>query len=168
MARNEELSNRAQRGLILLACSLALVLAACDAEMNVSPTEPWYPGFTALGERSLQITGSLQAENGSIVEATILYDGLELPGARARCRAQAGCSELGLSATALTAAGVHTISFEVREQSAELVEYRAQGNVRVNREGLLYGGVNLALGPERAALRRGERVTFTIEFSDDL
>jgi hypothetical protein len=160
-------SNRsAGRALLAVLGMAALALGACDASVNISPTEPRLPSYTALGDRNLEITGSLRAGQGACLEATVLYDGRELPGARAVCPDPAGCARLELAARTPTSSGRHTISFRVLDQSAEAVEYLARGGVLVTREGLSLGGVRIGLGPRSAALRSGESVDFDVHFGD--
>lgn len=162
----ESLSPAMRRALPMLVWAAALTLVACDNSVNFSPTEPRYTDFPPVGERTLQVSGSLTAEAGSCLEATVLYDGVELPGARAICSDPRGCAELELAAVTRTGSGRHTISFQVLDQSAEVVEYSVRGEVLVTREGLALGGVKISLGPTSATLRPGEIVTFDVLFTD--
>lgn len=156
----------ASRALQVVLCAAVLTLAACDNDVNFSPTAPDWPPVTPVGERSLQISGSLTAEPGSCLEATILFDGVELAGARSVCPEPGGCATLTLTAVTSSSSGWHTISFQVLDQSAAAVEYLAQGEVLVTRDGLGLGGVRMGLGPELATLRPGESVSFEVLFSD--
>jgi hypothetical protein len=156
----------AGRYLSVLAWALALTLIACGNDVNVGPTAPIPPDFEPVGERSLHIAGSLEAKRDTCLEATVLFDGKELPGARATCPDGGGCAELELEAVTPSSSGRHTISFQVLDQSAKAVEYLARGRVLVTRDGIHLGGVNMNLGPKSATLRPGERVTFEIVFTD--
>lgn len=166
MTRTDGFTRSAARALQALVWAAALLLVACDNDVHFSPTAPRWPNDSLVGDRSLQISGSLTAEGGSCLEATILYDGVELAGARARCHDPGGCAELELAATSRTRAGRHTISFRVLAQSAEVVEYLGRGELLVTREGLSLGGARIHLGPERATLRAGESLDFEVSFVD--
>jgi len=159
-------SRSASRALQVVLWAAVLILAACDNDVNFSPTAPDWPPVTPVGERSLQISGSLTAERGSCLEATILFDGVELAGARSVCPNPSGCATQTLSAVTQSSSGRHTISFQVLDQSAAAVEYLAQGEVLVTRNALGLGGVRIGLGPELATLRPGESVSFEVLFSD--
>ena len=150
----------------VLACTAALTFVACESEMNFNPTQPTFPNFSNLGEmRDLEIVGTLEAEGGSALEATILYDTFEIAGARSACANARGCSRLELFATVRTLPGPHTISFQVLNQSMEAIDYRAQGTVRVRRDGLGWVAT-LPLDQKRVTLRSGERVDYDIEFTN--
>jgi len=145
------------------------LLSGCGEVSFEGPSFPsaFPQGTQAASTRTLEIVGSLTAEQGSCVEATILYDGEELPGARTVCAHGSGCSELQLTALARSAAGRHTLSFQVLRQSQEAVDYLAHGSVRVSRDDVvLWSGANLPLKPTRATLRSGEGVTYDLEFWD--
>jgi hypothetical protein len=140
---------------------------------EVSFTGPTLPSGLPQGSRlasirTLEIVGSLRAEQGSCVEATILYDGEELVGGRTACVEGPGCTELELTAFARGASGHHTISFLVLRQSPEAVAYLATGTVRVSREDVALGwpGMSVSLEPTRATLRSGESVNFDVDFRD--
>jgi hypothetical protein len=154
------------RVLQVLVCAGVLTIVACDNAVNISPTAPQWTNIAPVGSRSLQISGSLTAERGSCLEATILYDGRELADARATCPYPGGCAELELAATTPSSSGHHTISFQILRQSQEFIAYLAEGTVVVSREGLPLGGVTLSLGPAHAKLRSGGVVTFDLEFRD--
>lgn len=156
----------ASRALRYVLWAAAMMLVACDNSVNFNPTAPEWPPITPLGERSLQITGSLTAERGSCLEATILYDGVELAGARTVCSEPSGCATQTLAAETQSSSGRHMISFQVLDQSATAVDYLGQGEVLVTREGLQLDGVRIQLGPEQATLRRGDSVTFEVWFTD--
>lgn len=167
MKRIQPQTLHARRALQILVWFAALTLTACDSSVNFSPTAPRWPDINGpVAERSLLITGTLTSDVGGCLEATVLYDGFELPGARTVCADPNGCAELRLEATAFSETGHHTVSFQVLEQAAAEVEYLAQGQVLVTRDGLNLGGVRMGLGPERATLRRGDSITFDIEFRD--
>ena len=147
----------------------ALVLVACDNQMNISPTIPTFTDITTnLGDiRTLRISGSLVADQGTCSKATILFNGVEVDGARSRCEDPQGCAELELAGVISTPAGHHTITFKVLRQSAESQEYLATGAVEVSREGLdLPQPAILDLQPTRAALQAGEGVSFEIHLTD--
>lgn len=151
---------------VLVWAVAALTLIACDNDVTFSPTAPRFPPIEPVGDRTLQIDGTLTAERGTCLRATVLFDGKELAGARAACPEAGGCAELALAARTISTSGRHTISFMVLDQSAAAVEYLARGNVLVTRDGVSLGGVNLDLGPQSATLRRGESVTFEVVFTD--
>ena len=169
MTRATFLSNPARSALLVLFLAAALNVVACDNDVNISPTAPTFPNFTfpnvttAGPGRSLEIRGSLTAHQGSCLEATILYDGRELEGARAVCREGPGCAKLELTADVLSTGGHHTISFQVLSQSSEVVDYVAEGSVLVSREGLPFL-MTIDLEPTRATLRPGESVNFDVDF----
>ncbi len=154
---------RAVKALVGLAF---LTTLGCDNSMNFNPVAPEWPDWQggAAGARSLQIEGVLEIQDGAVFEATVLYDGLEIAGARSRCPHPAGCAELELDASVVSASGHHTISFQVLRQSRDVIDYRAEGTVLVDREGVNLGGVPMRLGPARARLAVGDAVTFEIEF----
>ena len=109
---------------LLLAILLAgSVLVACDNQMNISPTVPTFTEFHLQRRRAirtLRISGSLVAEQGSCLKATILFNGVEIQGARSRCEDAQGCVDLELAGDIGTPAGHHTITFQVLRQSAEI------------------------------------------------
>ena len=167
MKRNPFYIRRMRWGPVLLGAA-ALTLVACDSEVNFNPAAPTFPNATNnLSMRNLEIAGSLTSEEESALEATILYDGKELEGARTSCPELRGCARLELSGDVRTTSGRHTISFQLLNQASESVEYVARGTVRVTREGLGFE-LTLPLGPTRAALRSGESVTFDVELRDSL
>lgn len=152
----------------LTALAFAVALTGCDAGVEFNPTGPTYSPFTALGtERSVEIAGSLTAEDGACFEATVLYDGRELPGARVACTAAHGCERLDLSGIVRSAEGHHTLSFRVLRQSRQTVEYTAEATLRVRRDGATHT-VTLALEKSRARIRGGESVRFDVHFSNSL
>jgi len=168
MIRTRFFGDSAPRALAVLG---VVALAGCSSEMNFSPTAPApqaprpYSSPGAL--RTLSIIGSLTPQQGSCVEATILYDGQELGGARAVCGETSGCARLDLAGVVRTASGHHTISFQVLRQSPEAVEYVAEATVRMSRDNLS-SVVTLGLEPARQTLRAGETVTFDVDFRDSL
>jgi hypothetical protein len=159
-------SNWQRRALQLLTLAVALTSVACDNDVNLpTPTQPIRP-FPPIGDRSLQISGSLTTIDGSCLAATILFDGQELAGGRSECLDPSGCAALDLSASTASVAGSHTVSFMVLEQSPKKVDYLADGTVLVTRNGLSLGGVVMKLGPKRSTLRQGDSVTFDVVFRD--
>jgi hypothetical protein len=154
----------------LLVWAAALTVLACNNEVSFNPTAPTFGGLATITDstpvgagRNLRISGSLTVERGSCLQATVLYDGEELPGARTVCPEVTGCATLDLAAVVSSTAGHHSISFQVLGQSPELVDYLAKGSVRVSREGLA-GVFTIPLEATRAALRSGESVTFEVDF----
>lgn len=148
---------------------LGLVLSACDNSVNISPTEPRMPDFTpTVGAlRTLRISGSLAAAQSSCLQATILFDGQEIEGARSKCQAAKGCADLELGAVVSAPAGHHTITFQVLRQSAEADRYLATGIVEVSRADVqLPEPVVLELQPVRATLHPGDGVSFAIDLWD--
>lgn len=162
---------------IVMRATLAMVatvlLTGCG---DVSVTGPTLPsalpqgpqqGSPSTSVRMLEIVGSLNTDLGSCVEATILYDGQELVGARSVCQEDSGCTQLELTALARSSSGRHTISFQVLRQSPVAVDYFVGGTIRVSRVDLALGtSVTLFLEPTRATLRSGESVTFDVDFRD--
>jgi hypothetical protein len=156
--------------LLVLVGAAALTLVACDNDVNFNPIAPAFPRLptspdpTPMGPgRNLEIFGTLTAERGSCREATVLYDGRELAGARTVCPKVTGCAKLELSAVVNSTAGHHTISFQVLSQSSDPVDYLAKGRVRVSQEGLAMV-TTIRLDPTRATLRPGESVNFGVDF----
>jgi len=140
----------------------ALAAAGCGGDATSNPTAP--SPFEPLGTyRTVEITASLTTPEGSCTEATILYDGRELPDARSRCTEAKGCSQLDLGAVVRTDEGTHTIALQVLGQQPDGAEYVAQARVRVSRDGFP-GTVTLDLGPTRVFLRSGEAVSFDVLF----
>lgn len=159
-----------RRVLGVFACLAALTAVACDNDVNFNPTRPsvpfvptWSNGAIAEG-RNLQIAGTLTAEQGTCLAATVLFDGEELSGARTTCPQASGCATLKVAARVQSDAGRHTIAFQVLRQSPEAVRYRAEGTARVTRDGLPAITLTLPLGPTRTLLRAGESVSFDVEF----
>jgi len=161
-------SKNGRRALRALVGVAALTGLACDNSMNFSPTAPDWSDWptSAAGTRNLQISGTLEIEGGACLEATVLYDGRELRGARSRCPQSPGCARLELEASTPSETGRHTISFQVLRQSQEVLDYVAEGTVRVSREGVALGGVAMSLGPKPARLEAGEAVSFEVEFAN--
>jgi hypothetical protein len=131
-------------------------LGACGHGVDVTgPDLQIPPQF-----QTFRITGTLTAARGTLREATILYDGRELPLGRAVCDDAAGCESLELQAGAIGATpGYHAIAFQVLAQSPSVVEYLAEGQVR----GELGPADPMTLGPTRASLEAGQSVTFEIQ-----
>lgn len=144
----------------------AMSAVACDNSVKFSPVQPEWPLEPIGSARNLQISGSLVAEDGSCVEATILFNGKELPGARAECATPNGCERIWLEASTTAKAGHHEVAFRVLRQSAEEIDYKVRGAVRFSSVGLGFGGAGLPLGPERARLQAGDEVIFELELSD--
>lgn len=99
-------------------------------------------------------------------EATILYDGRELAGARTTCPHPGGCAELELAVTTPTTAGHNTASLRMLRQSEDAMDYVAMGTVLVSREDLSLKGVVIDLSSTHATLRAGDSVTFDLHFRD--
>ena len=154
----------ARRALPVLLCAVALTSLACDNDVNFNPTVPRFDDLTPVdSERRLEISGSLTTVEGSCLEATVLYDGEELPGARTKCNQPDGCTTLELNAVAHSDPGHHTISFQVVRQSPEALTYVADGQVQVSRVGLFLA-LTIPLEPQRTTLRPGEGVTYDVQF----
>ncbi len=172
MKRITFLSKPARWALQILVWTAALAFVACDNDVNFNPVAPAFPNFAAFPDattagpgRTVEILGTLTAEQGACIEATVLYDDEELEGGRAVCSDASGCAKLELSAEVLSTTGDHTISFQVLSQSSEPVEYLAKGRVLVFREGLPLV-TTIVLEPTRATLRAGESVTFDVKFQN--
>lgn len=150
--------------MLVLTWAASLTAVACDSSVSFNPTAPEFPFAEPGSGRNLQISGRLVTEQGSCLEATVLYDGMELKKARAACPKASGCAKLELEASLLSTSGHHTISFQVLRQSAEAVDYRVEGSVLVRRQGMALAGDTIRLRPTSARLRAGEMVTFEIEF----
>ena len=170
MKRINFLNSFRRRALQALVCAAALLVVACDNDVNFNPVAPAFPRLaeftdvTTVGaDRNFEILGSLTAVNGACIEATVLYDDEELAGGRRVCSAASGCAKLELSAEVRSTGGNHTVSFKVLSQSAEPVEYLAEGRVLVSREGLPFV-TTIGLDPTRATLRAGESVSFDVRF----
>jgi hypothetical protein len=166
---SSEDGRRALRAVVVgvAAAVVALTTLGCDNSMNFNPVAPDWPDWPAAvpGSRTLQIEGTLEIQQGGVLEATVLYDGLEVPGARSRCPRPTGCAVLELETSLLSASGHHTIAFQVLRQSQEVMDYRAEGTVLVSRENVNLGGVPMRLGPTRARLAAGDTVTFDVQFA---
>ena len=157
----------ATRTLQIVLCAIAFMIAGCDNDVTFSPTEPRWSDLTPIGGRTLQISGSLTTADGSCLAATVLFDGREVAGSRSRCPDPTGCASLDLEATTMSTDGRHTVAFKLLRQSSEEADYVASGSVLVTRAGLsLGGGATLPLGPRRATLRRGESISFEVDFQD--
>ena len=163
-----QLNHRSIRTLLLAPILLALVVAGCDNEMNIGPTAPQLPHFPHTGNATwtLHISGSLAAANGSLLNATVLFDGQEIDGARIRCEEVKGCAQLELEGVVGTPfRGHHPITFQVLRQAAESDDYLATGIVEVSRvDAPSLDPLVIQLEPIRATLQAGEGVTFDIEF----
>ena len=156
-------SRSTRRAFQALVWAAAMMLVACDNDLTFSPTAPTFPNFAPVGTgRSVEISGSLTAAEGSCLEATVLFDGAEVAGARARCPNSRGCAEMDLDAITHTSPGHHTISFRVLRQSSEAVSYSAAGRIQVSRDGLSMSST-IPLEPRRATLRTGDGVTYDVE-----
>ena len=126
---------------------------------RVNVTAPEFPTFESQGQ-GFQVAGTLSADNGSVLEATILFDGREMLGGRAFCAKPAGCNQLYLQASTFGAtAGQHTIAFQVLHQSSSRVKYKAVGEIEPD----LDTADNIALGPAQATLEAGESVSFEFD-----
>jgi hypothetical protein len=139
---------------VTLLLAVALTSFACSGEVNV--TAPEFPTFESQGQ-GFQVAGTLTADEGSVLEATILFDGREMLGARAFCATPNGCNELHLDAATFGAtSGQHTIAFQVLRQSSSQVKYEVEGEIVPD----LASADDIALGPKRATLEAGESVAF--------
>jgi len=149
-----------------LAGVAGLLAVGCgDINFNTPTTPTWtFPGSGA-GIRTLQITGSLTAEQGTCIEARVLYDGRELPDSRTVCPDEAGCVRLDLSGETTTGAGRHTLSFQVLRQPDGATAYVADVSIRLTREGLSFV-YRMSPDPVRKTLRAGDTVSFQLSFQD--
>ncbi len=156
--------------IVLLAVLLpAFGLVACDNRLEISPTVPTFTSVSVnVGAlRTLDIHGTLLAENGSCVRATILFDGVEINGARSKCPEAAGCTRLDLHGTVSAFAGEHVITFQVLRQRQSLEDYLATGEVEIT--GIDLGSldpVRLELPPTHGTLSEGQGLTFELELQD--
>ena len=117
----------ASRMWVIPLLAAAIISIACSGEVNV--TAPKFPDYTAQGQ-GFQVAGTLDAVDGSVLEATILFDGREMLGARAFCANAGGCNQLHLDAATFGATvGQHTIAFQVLRQSSSRVEYAVDGEI---------------------------------------
>jgi hypothetical protein len=164
----KQLNHRSMRSHLLATILLALVVAGCDNEMNIGPTAPQLPNFPPTGNATwtLHISGSLAAANGSLLSATVLFDGQEIAGARIQCEKVKGCAQLELEGIVSTAfRGHHPVTFQVLRQAAENEDYLASGIVEVSRvDAPSLDPLVIQLEPIQATLQAGEGVTFDIEF----
>jgi len=165
MKRSTLYGRSARRALAVSICAVALT--GCDNTASLNPAAPSFQPLTLGPGRSVEIFASLAAEQGSCMEATILYDGVEVPGARAECANANGCVRLDLTGAARTATGRHTISLQVLSQSPEAVDYLATTTILVSRDGSSQS-VTLPLEPSRATLRAGQSVRFEVHFQNSL
>ena len=141
--------------IVLLVAALASV--GCNNDVNI--TGPEFPTLTPQWQ-TFQIVGTMTAEEGWIQEATILYDGIELVGARAVCVDNDGCRQLQLRATSIGAtAGRHTIAFQVLRQSRNRIDYSVEGEVLAE----LGPADHIVLGPVQRTLEAGQSVTFEFD-----
>lgn len=142
---------------VILLAAVAITSLACNGEVNV--TAPQFPTFEAQGQ-GFQVAGTLKAVDGSLQEATILFDGREMLGAREFCANSGGCKQLRLDASTFGATvGQHTIAFQVLRQSSSRVEYEVEGEIVLD----LATADPIELGPERATLEAGESVSFQFQ-----
>ena len=142
---------------LILLLAATLTSFACSGEVNV--TAPEFPTFESQGQ-GFQVDGTLTADDGSVLEATILLDGREMLGARAFCAQPGGCDQLHLQAATFGAtAGHHTIAFQVLRQSSSRVEYKVEGEIVPD----LDTADLIALGPALATLKAGESVMFEFD-----
>lgn len=149
------------KGVLILA--LALLLGACDNDVDV--TGPELPDWTPLPAdfQSFRVFGTLTAEEGSCQEATILYDGRELAFARATCERPSGCAELGLYAGSVAVRpGHHTIALRVLRQSPDAVRYLAEAELLI--ETLDGREERRSLGTRRVTLEAGQSAVFGVDF----
>ena len=137
---------------------LATALAAIGCGDNINVIEPPMP-IEIPEARAVQVVGILDAETGGCTEATILYDGQEISGARTECATSSGCTSLEMESDYLRSMpGLHKVAFQVIHQSQPQVRYTVRGEVSV----LLDPDVRIQLGPREVTLSAGESVTFNI------
>ena len=168
MSDNRCRSHRARHTVFAMMLAAAVLLAGCDSDTYRPPTAPdWKDLVPQAGEaRTVRIVAGLNALQGACLEGTVLFDGLELPDARTRCYRADGCKRLDLVATAVTEAGLHTVSLRVLDQAPEEVSYLAEATLWVTREGISLPPLGVVLEPVRATLRSGETVDFELSLGD--
>lgn len=156
---------RAARGVLpILVAAAAVAVLGCDNDVNFNPIAPTFPDFTPVhSARSVEISGRLTTTEGSCLEATVLYDGVEIAGARRQCPNPRGCNEMELTAVASPDPGHHRISFQVLRQSPEAVRYSVEGSVQVARANLSMT-LTIPLEPRTSALRARESVSYDVQF----
>jgi hypothetical protein len=156
---------RGARGVLLILVSAAAVaVLGCDNDVNFQPSLGTFPDFTPVNSaRSVEISGRLTTTEGSCLEATVLYDGVEIAEARSQCPNPRGCGEMELTAVTSTSPGHHTISFQVLRQSPEAVRYSADGSVQVARENLSMT-FTIPLERKTSMLRARESVSYDVQF----
>ncbi len=152
-------------GLLPLLLVAICALTACDNDLIVSPTVTGIDISPGPIE-SVAVIANLSTAEPVCQEATLLYDGQELDGARATCvEASNGCSELQLDAIAPAEPGSHTIGIEVLRQKRATATYEISGEVLVSRSGIP-PLVVLTLEPRVRELQVGDRVTYEIYIPD--
>ena len=138
---------------------LAATLLSCGG--GSSPTAP--PAVF-----SVLIAGGFVTIDGGLLEATILFDGVEVEGARIACPFTAGCATRDLNGTTTASAGRHTVSFQVIRHTRSRdgqpfdgrIEYTVLGQVVVSRLGS--PGQSIGLPERTQRLGPGESVDYTI------
>ncbi len=139
----------------LLVLTAALALFACDSDVDITgPQPPELPPGTVI-----YLTGTLISEDGSCLEARLLYNGKHV--GRNSCQSGPGrdCTEMRLAGYSDKGSGLHTVELQVLRQDPAAVIYKAELEVRDRP----FGPLELSLGPTRETLREGEGVTFEFE-----
>ena len=144
--------------LLLLA---VFTFPACDNEVIVSPSVTgidFGPGSVV----GVAIVTSLSTADPVCQEATLFYDGFELPGARTSCsEPSGGCTYLKIEGIAPLDPGPHTIGIQVLSQKRETARYLIGGEVLVQRSGIPPIMV-LPMESRARDLRVGDRVTYEV------
>ncbi len=156
--------------LTFLLLTTAITFAACDGSVNVTgpqlprlpavPPAPPSPLPTPGVFQYVDVFGTLRAEDGTCLEATVLYDGQEMGFSRVSCPQPGGCTLLELRGGSIAlSAGQHTVGFRILNQSPAVVEYLVDATVVIE---TLKGPIEtLDLGSKRVTLHTGQSVTFT-------
>ena len=158
------LSKPARWALQILVWTAALAFVACDNDVNFNPVAPAFPNRAAFPDvttagpnRTLEILGSLTAEQGACIEATVLYDDEELEGGRAVCSDASGCAKLELSAEVLSTAGRSLHLFPSAEPVAGASGIPSKGQSAGVSRGFTSGDHHRSGANSRHAESRGKR-----------
>jgi hypothetical protein len=105
--------------------------------------------------------------DGGVLEATVVFDGEELPNARETCFSELGCTPFDLDAMLQVQRGRHTVSFQIIRHTRNLRPYA--GRLRyvvfgtVQATDLASGEVEAVQLPRREPLLGpGESISYTV------
>ena len=143
----------------LISC---LLVFGCGGNGGTTPTGPTNTPTTG-SSLIIAFSGSLGSLDGAPLEATILFDGREVPGARTTCAFASGCSGLVLvpQSTLGVTSGQHTVSFQVVRQGAQgRAAYFAFGGIVVSRGGPPIQSITLV--ERNASIGAGESISYQI------